>query len=85
MLSGTAISVHLVEVSPKLSQVQAQCLTGDQSQVSASENDPAYRMGTTSTGLPISWYRRIDDVPKGSRWLTQTPFNLFVCYTLISQ
>lgn len=65
VLSGTAISVHLVEVSPKLSQVQAQCLTGDQSQVSASENEPAYRMGTTSTGLPISWYRRIDDVPKG--------------------
>ncbi|XP_041951365.1 protein arginine methyltransferase NDUFAF7, mitochondrial [Alosa sapidissima] len=65
VLSGAAISVHLVEVSPKLSQVQAQCLTGDQSQVSASENEPAYRTGTTSTGLPISWYRRVDDVPKG--------------------
>ncbi|XP_062407467.1 protein arginine methyltransferase NDUFAF7, mitochondrial [Sardina pilchardus] len=65
VLTGASISVHLVEVSPKLSQVQAQCLTGDQSQVSASENEPAYRTGTTSTGLPISWYRRIDDVPQG--------------------
>lgn len=65
VLAGAAISVHLVEVSPKLSQVQAQCLTGDQSQVSASEDEPAYRTGTTTTGLPISWYRRINDVPKG--------------------
>uniref|UniRef100_A0A8C8IW17 Protein arginine methyltransferase NDUFAF7 n=1 Tax=Oncorhynchus tshawytscha TaxID=74940 RepID=A0A8C8IW17_ONCTS len=64
-LGGAAVSVHLVEVSPKLSQVQAQCLTGDQSQVSASEDEPVYRHGTTTTGLPISWYRNLDDVPRG--------------------
>uniref|UniRef100_A0A674C1Q7 Protein arginine methyltransferase NDUFAF7 n=1 Tax=Salmo trutta TaxID=8032 RepID=A0A674C1Q7_SALTR len=64
-LGGAAVSVHLVEVSPKLSQVQAQCLTGDQSQVSASEDEPVYRQGTTTTGLPISWYRNLDDVPRG--------------------
>lgn len=65
-LGGAAVSVHLVEVSPKLSQVQAQCLTGDQSQVSASEDEPVYRQGTSTTGLPISWYRNLDDVPRGS-------------------
>ncbi|KAL2081843.1 hypothetical protein ACEWY4_021661 [Coilia grayii] len=65
VLSGAEVSVHLVEVSPKLSQVQAQCLTGDQSQVATSEDDPAYRSGITSNGLPISWYRTISDVPKG--------------------
>uniref|UniRef100_A0A8C7UKY2 Protein arginine methyltransferase NDUFAF7 n=1 Tax=Oncorhynchus mykiss TaxID=8022 RepID=A0A8C7UKY2_ONCMY len=64
-LGGAAVSVHLVEVSPKLSQVQAQFLTGDQSQVSASEDEPVYRQGTTTTGLPISWYRNLDDVPRG--------------------
>uniref|UniRef100_A0A4W5R2Q4 Protein arginine methyltransferase NDUFAF7 n=1 Tax=Hucho hucho TaxID=62062 RepID=A0A4W5R2Q4_9TELE len=64
-LGGAAVSVHLVEVSPKLSQIQAQCLTGDQSQVSASEDEPVYRQGTTTTGLPISWYRNLDDVPRG--------------------
>lgn len=64
-LGGAAVSVHLVEVSPKLSQVQAQCLTGDQSQVSASEDEPVYRQGTSTTGLPISWYRNLDDVPRG--------------------
>lgn len=64
-LGDAAVSIHLVEVSPRLSQVQAQCLTGDQSQVAASEEEPVYRHGTTSTGLPISWYRRLDDVPRG--------------------
>ncbi|XP_035268574.1 protein arginine methyltransferase NDUFAF7, mitochondrial [Anguilla anguilla] len=65
VLGGTAVSVHLVEVSPRLSEVQARSLTGDLNQVSRSENDPAYRRGTTGTGLPISWYRSLDDVPKG--------------------
>ncbi|KAK6297254.1 hypothetical protein J4Q44_G00318370 [Coregonus suidteri] len=64
-LGGTAVSVHLVEVSSKLSQVQAQALTRDQSQVSAREDEPVYRQGTTTTGLPISWYRNLDDVPRG--------------------
>lgn len=64
-LKGTTVSVHLVEVSPKLSQIQAECLTGDQSQVSASEDETVYRQGTTTSGLPISWYRTVDDVPRG--------------------
>lgn len=64
-LEGTTVSVHLVEVSPKLSQIQAQCLTGDQSQVSASEDETVYCQGTTTSGLPISWYRTVGDVPRG--------------------
>ncbi|XP_030626736.1 protein arginine methyltransferase NDUFAF7, mitochondrial [Chanos chanos] len=62
-LGGAEVSVHLVEVSPKLSQVQAQCLTGDQNQVH--EDQSVYRTGTSASGLPISWYHRIDDVPRG--------------------
>uniref|UniRef100_A0A4W5MRJ0 Protein arginine methyltransferase NDUFAF7 n=1 Tax=Hucho hucho TaxID=62062 RepID=A0A4W5MRJ0_9TELE len=62
-LGGAAVSVHLVEVSSKLSQAQA--LTRDQSQVWAREDEPVYRQGTTTAGLPISWYRNLDDVPRG--------------------
>ncbi|XP_072558719.1 protein arginine methyltransferase NDUFAF7, mitochondrial isoform X2 [Paramormyrops kingsleyae] len=65
LLQSTNLSVHLVEVSPRLSQVQAQNLTGEDSQSARDENEPAYRRGTTATGLPVSWYRRIEDVPVG--------------------
>ncbi|XP_067097313.1 protein arginine methyltransferase NDUFAF7, mitochondrial isoform X2 [Osmerus mordax] len=64
-LGGAAVSVHLVEVSPGLSQIQAQCLTGGGTQAAASEDEAVYRHGTTTTGLPISWYRRLEDVPRG--------------------
>ncbi|XP_029534834.2 protein arginine methyltransferase NDUFAF7, mitochondrial-like [Oncorhynchus nerka] len=61
-LRGAAVSVHLVEVSSKLSQA----LTRDQSQGWARKDEPVYRQGTTTTGLPISWCRNLDDVPRGS-------------------
>ncbi|XP_050948083.1 protein arginine methyltransferase NDUFAF7, mitochondrial [Labeo rohita] len=64
VLGETDISVHLVEVSPKLGQFQAECLTGDKTQT-CNDDQPAYRSGTTRTGLPIYWYRRIEDVPRG--------------------
>uniref|UniRef100_A0A674AQE9 Protein arginine methyltransferase NDUFAF7 n=1 Tax=Salmo trutta TaxID=8032 RepID=A0A674AQE9_SALTR len=62
---GRGILVHLVEVSSKLSQVQAQALMRNQSQVWARKDEPVYRQGTITTGLPISWYRNLDDVPRG--------------------
>lgn len=65
VLGDASVSLHLVEVSPALSQVQAQNLTGDQSQEADSEDEPVYRRGETSAGLPVSWYRRLDDVPAG--------------------
>uniref|UniRef100_W5NJN9 Protein arginine methyltransferase NDUFAF7 n=1 Tax=Lepisosteus oculatus TaxID=7918 RepID=W5NJN9_LEPOC len=64
VLAGSRVSIHLVEVSPKLSEVQAQRLTGGRSEAAGSENDPTYRQGTTDTGLPVFWYRGLDDVPK---------------------
>lgn len=65
VLGGASVSLHLVEVSPALSQIQAQNLTGNQSQEADSEDDPVYRRGETSAGLQVSWYRRLDDVPAG--------------------
>ncbi|KAJ3606578.1 hypothetical protein NHX12_026099 [Muraenolepis orangiensis] len=66
-LGQTEVSVHLVEVSPRLSQVQAQLLLpAEQSQQAASDDQPVYRQGTTAAaGLPVSWYQRLEDVPRG--------------------
>ncbi|XP_029902590.1 protein arginine methyltransferase NDUFAF7, mitochondrial [Myripristis murdjan] len=66
VLAEASVSVHLVEVSPALSRVQARRLTGEQSREADGEDEPVYRRGRTTTGgLPVSWYRRLDDVPAG--------------------
>uniref|UniRef100_A0A8C3CX95 Protein arginine methyltransferase NDUFAF7 n=1 Tax=Cairina moschata TaxID=8855 RepID=A0A8C3CX95_CAIMO len=64
LLSKCDVSIHLVEVSPKLSETQAQMLTGGKVQ-SNSEDEPAYMKGISKTGIPIYWYRGIQDVPQG--------------------
>ncbi|XP_070705567.1 protein arginine methyltransferase NDUFAF7, mitochondrial [Pempheris klunzingeri] len=65
VLDGASVSLHLVEVSPVLGRLQAQNLTGDRSLEAEAEDEPVYRRGETSAGLPVSWYRRLDDVPTG--------------------
>ncbi|TDH00776.1 hypothetical protein EPR50_G00191800 [Perca flavescens] len=66
VLGGASVSLHLVEVSPALSRLQAQSLTGSHSQEAhAGEAEPVYRRGETAGGLPVSWYRRLEDVPAG--------------------
>lgn len=68
VVGGAAVSVHLVEVSPVLSRVQAETLTGTSGQEASGESDPdgpAYRRGETAAGVPVSWYRRLEDVPAG--------------------
>ncbi|XP_039980904.1 protein arginine methyltransferase NDUFAF7, mitochondrial [Xiphias gladius] len=65
VLGDVSVSLHLVEVSPALSQLQAQNLTRDRSREAGAEDEPVYRRGETAAGLPVSWYRRLDDVPTG--------------------
>eukprot|EP00062_Callorhinchus_milii_P013305 gi/632961255/ref/XP_007896654.1/ PREDICTED: NADH dehydrogenase [ubiquinone] complex I, assembly factor 7 [Callorhinchus milii] len=65
VLSKSEISVHLVEVSPKMSEVQAQLLTEGELHLSHNPSDIVYKRGSTKTGLPIFWYRDLQDVPKG--------------------
>ncbi|XP_018515635.1 protein arginine methyltransferase NDUFAF7, mitochondrial [Lates calcarifer] len=65
VLGDVSVSLHLVEVSPALSRLQAQNLTGDGSREADAEDEPVYRRGETAAGLPVSWYRRLDDVPRG--------------------
>lgn len=56
-------SVHLVEISDALIDQQERLLCENPS---SSVSDEAYvRKNTTRTGLPIYWYRDLDDVPAG--------------------
>ncbi|XP_018428325.1 PREDICTED: NADH dehydrogenase [ubiquinone] complex I, assembly factor 7 [Nanorana parkeri] len=64
LLNTCDISIHLVEVSPKLSEIQALNLTG-KSTMAKHEDKPSYKTGITKTGLPINWYYNIEDVPSG--------------------
>ncbi|XP_005105434.1 protein arginine methyltransferase NDUFAF7, mitochondrial [Aplysia californica] len=62
------ISLHLVEVSPALGQMQASKLTGkDTSEVEEGDSDcvGAYRNATSKYGIDVSWYRSLADVPQG--------------------
>ncbi|XP_041037883.1 protein arginine methyltransferase NDUFAF7, mitochondrial isoform X4 [Carcharodon carcharias] len=65
VLKESEISVHLVEVSPKLGEIQAQLLTEGEQHLLHDPTGAIYKTGITKTGLPISWYRDLQDVPKG--------------------
>ncbi|KAJ7342067.1 hypothetical protein JRQ81_008611 [Phrynocephalus forsythii] len=64
LLSKCEISVHLMEVSPKLSEIQASVLTEENTKLQ--ESSAAYMQGVTKTGLSIFWYRDLNDVPVGN-------------------
>lgn len=72
VVGGASVSLHLVEVSPVLSRLQAQTLTGAGSQEAERDDEPVYRHGRTDAGLPVSWYRRLEEVPEG--------FSIFVAH-----
>ncbi|KAG9471855.1 hypothetical protein GDO78_022504 [Eleutherodactylus coqui] len=65
LLNSCDISVHLVEVSPKLSEIQATKLTGSIIETKYDDDSSAYKNGVTKCGLPISWYHDVQDVPEG--------------------
>lgn len=71
VLGQVSVSLHLVEVSPALSRLQAQRLTGDRNREAEAEDEPVYRRGETDAGLQVSWYRRLEDVPPGERRSTE--------------
>ncbi|XP_053675293.1 protein arginine methyltransferase NDUFAF7 homolog, mitochondrial [Anopheles nili] len=65
-LSKDRISVHLVEMSPLLQQVQAERLcNGKSHRLSIDEDDSHVQEGTTNSGVSVRWYSDIVDVPKG--------------------
>ena len=60
-----ALSIHLVELSPYLSKLQAQKLCYSFTEVSPQAKQPHYMMGETINGVKVFWYSQIEDVPKG--------------------
>ncbi|KAM9798286.1 protein arginine methyltransferase NDUFAF7, mitochondrial [Neosynchiropus ocellatus] len=65
VLGGASLSLHLVEVSPVLSRLQAQHLTGGRNQEVQDDAGSVYRRGETASGLPVLWYPHLDAVPAG--------------------
>ncbi|XP_028907774.1 protein arginine methyltransferase NDUFAF7, mitochondrial isoform X1 [Ornithorhynchus anatinus] len=65
VLKNCDISVHMVEVSQKLSEIQASTLTGEKTPLERDDGSPVYMSGVTKTGIPINWYRDLQDVPQG--------------------
>ncbi|XP_036728368.1 protein arginine methyltransferase NDUFAF7, mitochondrial isoform X2 [Balaenoptera musculus] len=64
VLKNCDISIHLVEVSQKLSEIQALTLTEEKVLLERNAGSPVYMKGVTKSGIPISWYRDLQDVPK---------------------
>ncbi|XP_034369695.1 protein arginine methyltransferase NDUFAF7, mitochondrial isoform X1 [Arvicanthis niloticus] len=65
VLKTCDISIHLVEVSQKLSEIQALTLTEEKVPLERDAESLVYMKGVTKSGIPISWYRDLKDVPKG--------------------
>lgn len=63
------VSVHLIEISPTLSQLQAEKLCTNSRELTANESKISpvmhYREGVTKDGgVKIYWYYSINDVPR---------------------
>jgi len=54
-------SIHMVEISPELSKIQAQRLCES---FKLTTGQPYYMEGTTRSGIPIKWYTMFESVPK---------------------
>lgn len=77
VLKNCDISIHLVEVSQKLSEIQALTLTEQKVSLERNAGYPVYMKGVTKSGIPISWYRDLQDVPKGN-YLTFINERIFI-------
>ncbi|XP_060081637.1 protein arginine methyltransferase NDUFAF7, mitochondrial-like [Ylistrum balloti] len=65
---GEKVSLHLVEVSPKMSQLQEEKLTGNPGKVVEGDVDnvePPYKTAKSRHGPNVSWYKDLREVPKG--------------------
>lgn len=60
-----SLSVHLVETSDALIKEQERLLCGRSSSPSgSSDSDGAVKRNKTRSGVPVSWYKTIEDVPE---------------------
>ncbi|XP_015116450.1 protein arginine methyltransferase NDUFAF7, mitochondrial [Diachasma alloeum] len=61
---GDKMSIHLVEVSPALSAIQAKNLCISSKEVDTNEGLKYYREGETQDGNRVFWYYCVEDVPR---------------------
>lgn len=59
---GRNFSMHLVEISPHLSTLQAQ-LFCYKHEATDSNTEGCYQKGETASGVKVFWYSRLEDVP----------------------
>ncbi|KAG5681943.1 hypothetical protein PVAND_011344 [Polypedilum vanderplanki] len=64
IVPSDSLSIHLVELSPYLSKMQAQKLCYSSTEFEKQNDLPFYRIGETVSGSKVYWYNRIEDVPK---------------------
>ena len=72
-----AISLHLVEVSPHLSDMQYSKLTGSPSDGTSQfdgSSDPCYRSCVSQHQFKVHWYRQLSDVPKAPSFFVAHEF-----------
>ncbi|EDV91274.1 protein arginine methyltransferase NDUFAF7 homolog, mitochondrial [Drosophila grimshawi] len=63
--AGADFTMHMVEISPYLSQAQAQRFCYKHETVPEEAQLPHYQVGTTATGVQAFWHRHLEDVPPG--------------------
>lgn len=63
----TSLSLHMIEISEKLSQMQEEKLssTTDNTSNSSSDNQPHYKSCVSKHGPSVYWYRDVQEVPAG--------------------
>ncbi|KAL5463553.1 hypothetical protein EMCRGX_G032458 [Ephydatia muelleri] len=60
------VSLHLIEMSPAMSRLQEETLTGNKSTSAPSaELISPYKSCTLASGVEVHWYLSVKDVPKG--------------------
>jgi NADH dehydrogenase [ubiquinone] 1 alpha subcomplex assembly factor 7 len=74
-----SLSVHLVEASPALSRVQEATLTGVNKEQTSSDKkaifvESPYKTCTLDSGVSVSWYQRLEDVPTGHSYIIAHEF-----------
>lgn len=50
-----------MEISPELSQIQAKTLVVNNVEVA---NGSPYRLGESTSGIPVQWYKSLEEVPR---------------------
>lgn len=72
-------------MSQKLSEIQALMLTEEKVPLEQNAESPVYMKGVTKSGIPVSWYRDLQDVPKGNYFTLINERILIIAITVICE